>query len=149
MYLVDVNWLRSIVSVPLCLKGILTLEDARLAVEAGVKIVWVSNHGGRQLDHTQATIDVLPEIVDAVAGRAEIMIDGGFARGTDIIKAIALGAKVVAIGRTALWGLAAAGATGVNRTLQLLREEMVTAMALCGQPSIRELRPDLIRRVEN
>jgi isopentenyl diphosphate isomerase/L-lactate dehydrogenase-like FMN-dependent dehydrogenase len=145
----DVNWLRSIVSVPLCLKGILTLEDARLAVEAGVKIVWVSNHGGRQLDHTQATIDVLPEIVDAVAGRAEIMIDGGFARGTDIIKAIALGAKVVAIGRTALWGLAAAGATGVNRTLQLLREEMVTAMALCGQPSIRELRPDLIRRVEN
>jgi glycolate oxidase len=137
------------VSVPLCLKGILTHEDARLAVEAGVRIVWVSNHGGRQLDQTQATIDVLPEIVDAVAGRAEIMIDGGFARGTDIIKAIALGANVVAMGRTVLWGLAAAGAMGVNRTLQLLREEMVTAMALCGQTSIRELKPDLIRWVES
>jgi isopentenyl diphosphate isomerase/L-lactate dehydrogenase-like FMN-dependent dehydrogenase len=137
------------VSVPLCLKGILTPEDTRLAVEAGVRIVWVSNHGGRQLDQTQATIDVLPEIVDAVAGRAEIIIDGGFARGTDIIKAIALGANVVAMGRTVLWGLAAAGAMGVNRTLQLLREEMVTAMALCGQTSIRELKPDLIRRVEN
>lgn len=145
----DVGWLKSIVSVPLCLKGILTPEDARLAVEAGVQIVWVSNHGGRQLDHTQATIDVLPEIVDAVAGRAEIVIDGGFARGTDVIKAIALGAKVVAIGRTALWGLAAAGAAGVDRTLQLLREEMATALALCGQTSIRGLRPDLIRRVEN
>ncbi len=145
----DVGWLRSIVSVPLCLKGILTSEDARLAVEAGVQIVWVSNHGGRQLDHTQATIDVLPEIVDAVAGRAEIVIDGGFARGTDVIKAIALGAKAVAIGRTALWGLAAAGAAGVDRTLQLLREEMTTALALCGQPKIRELRPDLIQRVEN
>jgi glycolate oxidase len=120
-----------------------------LAVEAGVRIVWVSNHGGRQLDQTQATIDVLPEIVDAVAGRAEIIIDGGFARGTDIIKAIALGANVVAMGRTVLWGLAAAGAIGVDRTLQLLREEMVTAMALCGQTSIRELKPDLIRRVEN
>jgi isopentenyl diphosphate isomerase/L-lactate dehydrogenase-like FMN-dependent dehydrogenase len=145
----DVAWLRSIVSVPLGLKGILTLEDARLAVESGVQIVWVSNHGGRQLDHTQATIDVLPEIVDAVAGRAEIVIDGGFARGTDVIKAIALGAKVVAIGRTALWGLAAAGAAGVDRTLQLLREEMTSALALCGQTSVRGLRPDLIRRVEN
>jgi 4-hydroxymandelate oxidase len=143
----DVGWLRSIVSVPLCLKGILTPEDARLAVEAGVQIVWVSNHGGRQLDHTQATIDVLPEIVDAVAGRAEIVIDGGFARGTDVIKAIALGAKVVAIGRTVLWGLAVAGAAGVDRTLQLLREEMTTTLALCGQTSVRGLKPDLIRRV--
>jgi isopentenyl diphosphate isomerase/L-lactate dehydrogenase-like FMN-dependent dehydrogenase len=145
----DVTWLRSIVSVPLCLKGILTPEDARLAVGAGVQIVWVSNHGGRQLDHTQGTIDVLPEIVDAVAGQAEIMIDGGFARGTDVVKAIALGAKVVAIGRTALWGLAAAGAAGVDRTLQLLREEIATTLALCGQTRTCELRPDLIRRVEN
>jgi len=145
----DVRWLSSIVSVPLCLKGILTPEDARLAVEAGVQIVWVSNHGGRQLDYAQPTIDVLPEIVGAVGGRAEIVIDGGFSRGTDVIKAIALGAKVVAIGRTALWGLAAAGAAGVDRTLQLLCEEMTTALALCGQTSVRELRPDLIRRVEN
>lgn len=143
----DVSWLRSILSVPFGLKGILTPEDARLAVEAGVQIVWVSNHGGRQLDHTEATIDVLPEIVDAVAGRAEIVIDGGFSRGTDVIKAIALGAKVVAIGRTVLWGLAVAGAAGVDRTLQLLREEMTSTLALCGQTNVRGLKPDLIRRV--
>ncbi len=144
----DVAWLRSILSVPLGLKGILTAEDARLAVEAGVQIVWVSNHGGRQLDHTQATIDVLPEVVDAVAARAEIVIDGGFSRGTDVIKALALGAKVVAIGRTALWGLIADGAAGVNRTLELLKEEMAVAVALGGQTSVRELMPDFIRRVD-
>lgn len=144
----DVTWLGSVLSIPLCLKGILTPEDARLAVEAGVRIVWVSNHGGRQLDQAQATVDVLPEIVEAVAGRAEIVIDGGFCRGTDVIKAVALGARVVAIGRTALWGLAAAGAAGVDRTFQLLREEMESALALCGQTKICELRPDLIRRVE-
>jgi isopentenyl diphosphate isomerase/L-lactate dehydrogenase-like FMN-dependent dehydrogenase len=143
----DVSWLRSMVSVPFGLKGILTPEDARLAVEAGVQIVWVSNHGGRQLDQTQATIDVLPEIVEAVAGRAEIVIDGGFARGADVIKAIALGAKGVAIGRTVLWGLVVAGAAGVDRTFQLLREEMTTTLALCGQTSLRGLKPDLIRRV--
>jgi glycolate oxidase len=144
----DVAWLQSILSVPLGLKGILTAEDARLAVEAGVQIVWVSNHGGRQLDHTQATIDVLPEVVDAVAGRAEIVIDGGFSRGTDVIKGLALGAKVVAIGRTALWGLIADGAAGVNRTLELLKEEMAVAVALVGQTNVRGLTPDLIRRVD-
>jgi isopentenyl diphosphate isomerase/L-lactate dehydrogenase-like FMN-dependent dehydrogenase len=145
----DVDWLKNAISIPLGLKGILTPEDARLAVEAGVQIVWVSNHGGRQLDHAQATIDVLPEIVDAVAGRAEIVIDGGFARGTDVIKAIALGAKVVAIGRTALWGLAVEGAIGVDRTFQLIREEMTSALTLCGQKSVHSLRPDLIQQVEN
>jgi isopentenyl diphosphate isomerase/L-lactate dehydrogenase-like FMN-dependent dehydrogenase len=144
----DVAWLRSILSVPLGIKGIMTAEDARLAVEAGVQIVWVSNHGGRQLDHTQATIDVLPEIVDAVAGRAEIMIDGGFSRGTDILKAVALGARVVAIGRTMLWGLAVGGATGVDRTLQLIREELAASLALCGQTSVRGLLPSLICRAE-
>ncbi len=144
----DVAWLRSILSIPFGLKGILTAEDARLAVEAGVQFVWVSNHGGRQLDQTLATVDALPEIVDAVAGRAEIMIDGGFRRGTDVIKAIALGAKVVAIGRTALWGLAADGAAGVDRTFQLLREEMTTALGLCGQTSVRGLTPDLICPVD-
>jgi isopentenyl diphosphate isomerase/L-lactate dehydrogenase-like FMN-dependent dehydrogenase len=144
----DVAWLQQTLSVPLGLKGILTKEDARLAVEAGVRIVWVSNHGGRQLDQTQATINALPEIVEAVDGRAEIVIDGGFARGTDIIKAVALGANVVAIGRTALWGLAADGAAGVDRTLQLLREEMHTALGLCGQTSIRGLTPELICRVD-
>jgi isopentenyl diphosphate isomerase/L-lactate dehydrogenase-like FMN-dependent dehydrogenase len=144
----DVAWLRSILSIPLGIKGILTAEDARLAVEAGVRIVWVSNHGGRQLDHTQATIDVLPEIVEAVDGRAEIIIDGGFSRGTDVIKALALGAKVVAMGRTMLWGLAVDGAAGVARTLGLLREELAASLALCGQTSVRGLTPSLIRRAE-
>jgi isopentenyl diphosphate isomerase/L-lactate dehydrogenase-like FMN-dependent dehydrogenase len=144
----DVAWLREILSVPLGLKGIMTPEDARLAVEAGVQIVWVSNHGGRQLDHAQATIDVLPDIVAAVDGRAEIMIDSGFSRGTDIIKAVALGANMVAIGKTALWGLAVDGAAGVNRTLQLLHEEIATSLALCGQTTVRGLTPDLICRAE-
>jgi isopentenyl diphosphate isomerase/L-lactate dehydrogenase-like FMN-dependent dehydrogenase len=144
----DVAWLRSILSIPLGLKGILTAEDARLAVDAGVQVIWVSNHGGRQLDQTQATIAVLPEIVEAVDGRAEIVVDGGFTRGTDVIKAIALGAKLVAIGRTFLWGLAVDGAAGVHRTFQLLREEMATALRLCGQTSVHGLTPDLIRRVD-
>jgi isopentenyl diphosphate isomerase/L-lactate dehydrogenase-like FMN-dependent dehydrogenase len=144
----DVAWLRSILSIPLGLKGILTAEDARQAVDAGVRVIWVSNHGGRQLDQTQATIAVLPEIVEAVAGRAEIVIDGGFTRGTDVVKAIALGAKLVAIGRTFLWGLGADGAAGVHRTFQLLREEMATALRLCGQTSVHGLTPDLIRPVD-
>lgn len=144
----DVAWLQSILSVPLGIKGIMTAEDAKLAVEAGVKIVWVSNHGGRQLDSTQATIDVLPEIVEAVDGCAEIMIDGGFRRGTDIIKGIALGAKIVALGRTMLWGLTVGGAEGVDRTLQILREELETSLGLCGQTSVRGLKPELIYRGE-
>jgi isopentenyl diphosphate isomerase/L-lactate dehydrogenase-like FMN-dependent dehydrogenase len=144
----DVAWLRSILSVPLGIKGILTAEDAKRAVGAGVQIVWVSNHGGRQLDHTQATINVLPEIVEAVDGRADIIIDGGFARGTDVIKALALGAKVVAMGRTMLWGLAVDGAAGVARTLELLRQEISTSLALCGQTSVRGLTPSLICRAE-
>ena len=113
-----------------------------------MQIVWVSNHGGRQLDHTQATINVLPEIVEAVAGRAEIIIDGGFSRGTDVIKALALGAKVVAMGRTMLWGLAVDGAVGVSRTLGLLRDELSTSLALCGQTSVRGLKPSLICRTD-
>lgn len=144
----DVAWLQDNLSLPLGLKGILTAEDARLAVDAGVNIIWVSNHGGRQLDHTQATIDALPEIVEAVNGQAEIVIDGGFSRGTDVIKAIALGANVVAMGRTMLWGLAVDGAAGVNRTLQILRDEISTSLGLCGQTSIRSLTPDLIRHMD-
>ena len=144
----DVAWLQENLSLPLGLKGILTAEDARLAVDAGVNIIWVSNHGGRQLDHTQATIDALPEIVEAVDGRAQIVIDGGFSRGTDVIKAIALGANVVAMGRTMLWGLAVDGAAGVDRTLQILRDEISTSLGLCGQTSIRGLTPELIRRVD-
>lgn len=144
----DVAWLRDILPIPLGLKGIMSAEDARLAVEAGVQIIWVSNHGGRQLDHARATIDVLPEIVAAVDGRAEIMIDSGFSRGTDIIKGLALGAKVVAIGKTALWGLAADGAAGVDRTLQLLNEELTSGLALCGKTRLNQLTPDMVCRAE-
>jgi len=144
----DVAWLQETLSVPLGLKGIMTAEDARLAVESGVEIIWVSNHGGRQLDHTLGTIDVLPEIVEAVDGRAEIMIDSGFSRGTDIVKGIALGAKVVAIGKTALWGLAADGAAGVDQTIRILSDEIATCLALCGRTSVRDLTPDLVCRAE-
>lgn len=144
----DVDWLRKTANLPLGLKGIMTPRDARRAVEAGVELIWVSNHGGRQLDHTQATIDALPAIADAVAGAADIVVDGGFSRGTDVIKGLALGATVVAIGRTALWGLAAAGAAGVARSMEILRNEIRTTLALCGQTSVRGLKPDLVFRVD-
>ena len=144
----DVAWLKSILSVPLGLKGILTPEDAKLAVEVGAEIIWVSNHGGRQLDSTLATIDALPGIVEAVEGRAQIVIDGGFRRGTDIIKALGLGANLVAMGRPMLWGLAADGAAGVHRTIELFRDELETNLALCGQTSVRTLEPNLIRKVD-
>ena len=143
----DVAWLKSILSVPLGLKGILTPEDAKLAVEVGAEIIWVSNHGGRQLDSTLATIDALPDIVAAVEGKAQIVIDGGFRRGTDIIKALALGANLVALGRPMLWGLAADGAAGVHRTIELFRDELETNLALCGQTSVRTLEPNLVRPV--
>ncbi len=144
----DVEWLRKTTRLPVGLKGIMTARDARRAVDSGVEIVWVSNHGGRQLDHTQATIDALPAIVDAVAGRAEIVIDGGFRRGTDVIKAVALGATVVAMGRTILWGLAAHGAAGVACALDILRSEIRTTLGLCGQTSIRGLQPDSVLRID-
>jgi len=126
----------------------MTVRDARRAVEMGVRLIWVSNHGGRQLDHTQSTIDALPPIVDAVGDRADIVVDGGFARGTDVVKAVARGAKVVAVGRTALWGLAADGAAGVARVFEILREEIRTTMGLSGRTKIADLTPDLIVRVD-
>ena len=140
----DVEWLKKTTRLPLGLKGIMTARDAKRAVDAGVQVIWVSNHGGRQLDHTQATIDALPAIVDAVGGRAAIVIDGGFRRGTDVIKALALGANLVAIGRTILWGLAADGADGVACALDILRQEIRISMGLCGQTSVRNLRPDVV-----
>ena len=126
----------------------MTARDAKRAVEMGVDLIWVSNHGGRQLDHTQGTIDALPAIVDAVAGAAPIVIDGGFNRGTAVLKALALGATVVACGRAALWGLAADGANGVACALGILRRELRTTMGLCGQTSVKGLAPDLIFRVD-
>jgi isopentenyl diphosphate isomerase/L-lactate dehydrogenase-like FMN-dependent dehydrogenase len=145
----DVEWLMKTTGLPVGIKGIMTARDARRATDMGVRLVWVSNHGGRQLDSTVATISALPKIVDAVAGRADIVIDGGFARGTDVIKALALGANVVAVGRALLWGLAADGAAGVARALEIFREELRTSMALAGQTSVTGLRPDLIIRAED
>lgn len=140
----DVAWLKKTTRLPIGLKGIMTAGDARRAVEAGVGLIWVSNHGGRQLDQTQATIDALPAVVEAVAGRASIVVDGGFSRGTDVIKALALGADVVAIGRTVLWGLGADGADGVACALDILRTELRTSLALCGQTRVKDLSPDLL-----
>jgi 4-hydroxymandelate oxidase len=127
-------------------KGVVRGDDARRAVEHGAAGVVVSNHGGRQLDTSPATIDVLPEIVDAVDGEVEVLIDGGIRRGTDVLKAIALGATAVGIGRPVLWGLAVDGASGVRRVLTMLRDELDLAMALCGLSALDEATPDLIRR---
>src|SRR5256885_15274424 len=144
----DVEWLLKTTRLPVGIKGIMTARDARRAVDMGVRLIWVSNHGGRQLDHTQSSIDALPPIVDAVAGRAEIVIDGGFSKGTDVIKGLARGAKVVMLGRTALWGLGADGAEGVARVFEILRDQMHVAMGLCGRTEISDLKPDLIFRAD-
>lgn len=144
----DVAWLRSITRLPLLIKGIVRAGDARRAVERGAAGVVVSNHGGRQLDTSPATIDVLPAIVDAVGDRAEVLLDGGVRRGTDVLKAVALGARAVLIGRPVLWGLAAGGEDGLGRVLALLRDELDLAMALCGCPSVDEVAamgPELVR----
>ena len=144
----DVEWLLKTTKLPVGLKGIMTVPDVKRAVATGVRLIWVSNHGGRQLDHTQSSIDALPPIVDAVAGGAEIMVDGGFYRGTDVVKGLARGARVVALGRTSLWGLAAAGAAGVARTFEIMRDEIRTTMGLCGRTKILDLAGDLIFRVD-
>jgi 4-hydroxymandelate oxidase len=128
----DLEWLREQTAVPFLVKGILTGEDAALAVEAGVEGIVVSNHGGRQLDGVAASLDALPEVVEAVGDQAEILLDGGVRRGTDVVKALALGARAVLVGRAALYGLAVDGADGVERVLTLLREEVELALGLCG-----------------
>lgn len=141
-----VEWLRAQTTLPVVVKGILTAEDARMAVEHGVEAVIVSNHGGRQLDGAVASIDALPDVADAVDGRAEVLMDGGVRRGTDVLKALALGARAVCIGRPYLWALAAAGEAGVRDVLRILREELSLAMALSGRPSIASVDRSLIRR---
>ena len=132
-------------SIPLILKGIATAEDATIAVEHGVDGVYVSNHGGRQLDHGAGSTDVLPEVVAAVGGRATIFVDGGYYRGTDVVKAIALGAQVVGLGRLPCCGLAAAGAPGLVRTLELLEEEVRIAMGLLGVTKLSQLDRSYLR----
>jgi len=141
----DVEWLRGLTRLPLMLKGVCRADDARRAVEAGVSAVIVSNHGGRQLDTSPATIDALPYVADAVAGRAEVYVDGGIRRGTDVVKAIARGARAVCVGRPVIWGLAVDGERGVTRTLEILRAELDTALALCGCPTVDDVTPDLLR----
>lgn len=140
-----IDWLASITTLPVLVKGILTAEDAALAVTHGVAGVIVSNHGGRQLDGALASIDALPEVVSTVAGRCEVYMDGGVRRGTDVLKALALGARAVLLGRPALWGLGAAGADGVERVLTLLREELELAMALAGRPTLASIDRTLIQ----
>ncbi|HLG76530.1 MAG TPA: alpha-hydroxy acid oxidase [Ktedonobacteraceae bacterium] len=140
-----VDWLRSITSLPIVLKGVLTAEDAQIALEHGVDGLIVSNHGGRQLDGALAGIEALPEVVEAVAGRCEVYVDSGIRRGTDVLKALALGARAVLIGRPVLWGLAVNGAEGVSHVLELLRAELELAMMLSGRPTLASIDRSLVK----
>ena len=134
-----VEWICSVSKVPVILKGILTQEDARLAVQHGASGIVVSNHGGRNLDTTPATIEALPGVVEAVSARVPVLLDGGVRRGTDVVKALAFGAKAVLIGRPYLWALAARGARGVEHALRMLQLELQAAMALCGTPTLKSV----------
>ena len=135
----DIEWLRSITKVPLLLKGIMNPEDAVLGLEVGADGFIVSNHGGRCLDTQPSTIEVLPRVVAAVKGRAPVIVDGGIRRGTDIVKALALGASAVQIGRPYVYGLAVGGAAGVAHVLKILRQELLMAMSLVGRPTIASI----------
>ncbi|GCE22238.1 alpha-hydroxy acid oxidase [Dictyobacter kobayashii] len=140
-------WLRSLTSLPIVLKGILTAEDALLALDHGMDGIIVSNHGGRQLDGVPATLEVLPEIIEAVNGRCEIYMDSGIRRGTDVLKALALGAQAVLVGRPIIWGLAVNGADGVANVLDMVRTEFEQAMALVGCSTLTTINPSFVRRM--
>ena len=142
----DLEWLRGLSSLPLVLKGIVREDDAVRALDHGAAGIWVSNHGARQLDGSPASIDALPGVVRAVAGRCPVVMDGGVRRGTDVLKAIALGASAVLLGRPILWGLAAGGERGVARVLEILNGELSLSMALAGCPRIDAIDADLVRR---
>lgn len=135
----DLDWVREHWKGKLVVKGILTAEDAREAIDRGADGVIVSNHGGRQLDGAPGTLEVLPEVVEAVGGRTEVLLDGGVQRGTDVIKAVAMGARAVCVGRPWFYGLAAGGEAGVRKVLELLHDEMDRSMALLGRPTIADL----------
>ena len=142
----DLEWLRGMTSLPLLIKGIVRADDAARAVEHGAAGVVVSNHGARQLDGSPATIDALPDVVAAVAGRCPVLMDGGVRSGTDVLKALALGAAAVLVGRPILWGLAVGGEAGVARVLEILQGELSSAMALAGCASLADAGGDLVRR---
>jgi isopentenyl diphosphate isomerase/L-lactate dehydrogenase-like FMN-dependent dehydrogenase len=135
----DIEWIRKRWTGPLLVKGLLTGEDARRAVDVGADAVVVSNHAGRQLDGAPATLRVLPEVVDTVGAEVEVLVDGGVQRGSDVVKALALGARAVLIGRAYLYGLAVGGEAGVARVLQLLRADLNRTMRLLGCPSVADL----------
>ena len=136
---------RRVAKVPLAVKGIVTGEDARLCLEHGVDCIYVSNHGGRSLDYEPSTLEVLPEIADALQGRIPILFDSGIRRGSDILKALALGASAVGLGRVPLWGLAAYGPQGVQKVLEILQAELVQAMAAAGRPTLASIDRSLVR----
>jgi isopentenyl diphosphate isomerase/L-lactate dehydrogenase-like FMN-dependent dehydrogenase len=143
----DLAWIKEHTGLPVLVKGILTAEDARLALDAGADGIVVSNHGGRQLDGTPASVDALPAAVNAVAGRIAVLMDGGIRRGTDVLKAIALGAAAVLVGRPVVWGLAVDGEDGVHHVLEILREELGNAMALTGCRTISDITAELVTHV--
>lgn len=143
----DLEWIRSELDLPLVIKGILTREDAALAVEHGADAVWVSNHGGRQLDHVAAGLDALPEVVEAVAGRCEVYVDGGIRRGSDVLKALALGARAAFAGRAIACGLAVGGERGVAHVLELLRDELALGLGLLGCTSPDQVSRSHVERV--
>jgi isopentenyl diphosphate isomerase/L-lactate dehydrogenase-like FMN-dependent dehydrogenase len=140
--------IKKFAGLPFILKGVATAEDAALAVEHGVSAVYVSNHGGRQLDHNRGTLEMLPEIVEAVAGRAEVILDGGIVRGSDVLKALALGARAVAIGKLQGWALGAGGQQGLMQVLEILESEMVTSMALLGVTRLDQLKAAYLSKAE-
>ncbi len=141
----DLEWLVKRCSIPVLVKGVLRGDDAKRCVDCGVKAVMVSNHGGRHLDTTVTTAEVVPEIVEAVGKSAEVYVDGGIRRGTDIVKALAMGARAVLLGRPPLWGLSVGGAAGVTEVMNHMREELVRAMQLCGANNLSALTPDLVK----
>jgi glycolate oxidase len=152
-WLAELTWdtmdqIKEMAGLPFMLKGVQTAEDAELAVEHGVDYIWVSNHGGRQIDHGLGSLETLPEIVQAVRGRAKIILDGGVQRGGDILKAVALGADVVALGRLQGWGLAAGGAAGCVRMLEILEDELISTMGLAGLTSIAQVTPKYVTQAD-
>lgn len=141
----DIAWVRSQTTMKIVLKGVMTAEDAEIAIQNGVDGILVSNHGARQLDTVPATIEVLPEIVKAVNARCEVYLDGGICRGTDVLKALALGARAVLIGRPVLWGLAHNGEAGVKHVLELLRDELTMALRFCGCTKLSDITPEMVK----